>query len=89
MGLSIRAADDRHQFLDLLTLLGLVAGGDRVLDAMADMVAKYLFFKTPQCRAHRRDLRDDVDAVAVLVDHARQAADLALDPAQTLRCSMP
>jgi hypothetical protein len=31
-----------------------------------------------------RDLGEDVDAVGVLVDHPLQAADLALDPAQTI-----
>ena len=35
-----------------------------------------------QCRAHGADLRDDVDAVAVLFDHAREAAHLAFDAAQ-------
>jgi hypothetical protein len=85
MGLSIRAADDRHQFLYLPTLLGLVPRGNRVLDAMAYMVPKYLLFKTPQCGTNRGDLRYDVNAVAILVDHAREAADLALNPAQTLR----
>src|SRR4051812_22929216 len=32
----------------------------------------------------RGDLREDVDAVAVRLDHALHAADLALDPAQPL-----
>src|SRR6202011_5968591 len=31
---------------------------------------------------HRRNLRDDIDAVTVVVDHFGQAADLAFDPAQ-------
>ena len=30
---------------------------------------------------HRRDLREDVDAVGVFIDKSLQAADLALDPA--------
>jgi uncharacterized protein len=33
---------------------------------------------------HGRDLREDVDAVAVLVDHALDAADLAFDASQTV-----
>ena len=32
----------------------------------------------------RRDLGEDVDAVAIVLDHALDAADLALDPAQAL-----
>ena len=55
-----------------------------MLDAMADMVAQDLLLKPPQRRAHRRNLRDDVDAVAVLFHHARQAAHLAFDPVQSL-----
>ena len=34
-----------------------------------------------RCR-HRRDLRQDVDAVAVVVDHALDAAHLSFDPVQ-------
>jgi hypothetical protein len=30
------------------------------------------------------DLREDVDAVRILVDHSLQTADLALDPAQSI-----
>src|SRR5262245_137631 len=55
-----------------------------MLDAMRDMIAQNFLLDAAQRRAHRGDLRDDVDAVAVLVDHLRQAADLALDPAQAL-----
>jgi hypothetical protein len=80
--LPVRSADDFNQFRDLLALIGLVAARDRMLDAMGDVVLQDLLFDPPQRGAHRRDLRDDVDAVAVLVDHFREAADLALDPAQ-------
>ena len=59
--------------LTLAPLLALVAAGDRVLDAMADVVAQDLLLDPPQRGAHRRNLRDDVDAVAVLLDHARRA----------------
>ncbi len=34
-------------------------------------------------RSDRIDLGEDVDAIAVLLDHAREAAHLALDPAQS------
>src|SRR5262245_59976116 len=53
-----------------------------MLDAMGDVVLQHLLLDPPQRGANRRDLRDDVDAVAVPVDHFREAADLALDPAQ-------
>src|SRR5215813_4388895 len=88
VALAVRAADHIHQFRDLLPLIGLVTAGDGMLDAMGDMVAQHLLLDAAERGAHGRDLRDDVDAVAVLVDHFRQAANLALDPAEALlnRC---
>jgi YHS domain-containing protein len=53
-----------------------------MLDAMRHVILQHLFLNAAKRGAHRRDLRDDVDAIAVLVDHLREAADLALDPAQ-------
>src|SRR5215475_2408733 len=88
VGLSVRAADYIHQFRDLFPLIGLVAAGNGVLDAMSDMIAQHLLLDAAERGAHRGDLRDDVDAVAVLVDHFRQAPNLAFDPAEPLlnRC---
>ena len=80
--LPVGATDHGHQFRDLLALIGLVAAGDGVFDAMRDVIPQHLLLDTPQRRPHRRYLGDDVDAVAVLVDHPGQAADLALDPAE-------
>src|SRR5262249_59538276 len=51
---------------------------------MGDVVAQDPLREPAQRGAHRRHLRHDVDAVAVVLDHARQAAHLALDPAETL-----
>jgi hypothetical protein len=48
------------------------------------MIPQHLFLDAPERGPHRRYLRDDIDAIAVLVDHFRQAANLALDPAQPL-----
>ena len=50
-----------------------------------DVVAQHLLLDAPQRRADGGDLRDDVDAVAVLLDHAGEAAHLALDAAQALQ----
>src|SRR5260221_9156724 len=49
---------------------------------MRHAIPRHFFLDAPECCTNRRDLRDDIDAVAVLVDHFRQAADLAFDPAQ-------
>src|ERR1700682_4028649 len=82
--LPIGPADHGHQFRDLFPLIGLVAAGDRMFDAMRHVIPQHLFLDAPQRGAYRGNLRHDVDAVAVLVDHFRQAANLALDPAQAL-----
>jgi len=79
---AFRAAKDVHELGDLAALLGLVARSDGVLDAVRHVIGKYLFLGAAQRGAHRRQLRDDIDAIAVLLDHAGQAAHLAFDPRQ-------
>ena len=48
------------------------------------MIGEDFLLGAAQRRAHRRELGDDVDAIAVVLDHAREAAHLALDPVQAL-----
>ena len=67
------------QLVDLAALLTAVAAGDRVLDAVADMILQNLLLDPPQRSAHRRNLREDVDAVAIALDHTGDPAYLALD----------
>jgi hypothetical protein len=52
---------------------------------MADMILQYLLLDPPQRSAYRRDLRDDVDAVAVTLDHAGDPAHLTLDPVEAAK----
>jgi hypothetical protein len=80
--LSICAADDGHEFLDLPSLLGFAARGDRVLDAMADVIPQDLFLETPQGGSHSRNLGDDIDAIPVVLDHARKPSHLTLDASE-------
>lgn len=61
-----------------------IAAGDRPLDAMADVVAQDVALNPAQRGGDRRDLRDDVDAITILVHHARKAAHLAFDPIESL-----
>jgi hypothetical protein len=82
--LPVGAADHGHQFGDLFPLIGLVAAGDRMFDAMRHVIPQHLLFNATERGPDSGYLSDDVDAVAVLVDHLGQAADLALDPAETL-----
>src|SRR5215217_7532877 len=55
-----------------------------MLDAGCRMVAEDFLLDRAQRRAHRGDLRDHVDAVAVLFDHTGKPANLPLDPLQAL-----
>lgn len=79
---SVGPSDDGHELRDLPALVALVPASDRMFDAMGDVVLKDLLLDAPQRGADRGDLRHDVDAVAVLVDHLGEAADLAFDPAK-------
>ena len=80
--LSVGTTHHGHEFLDFAALLGLVARRDGVVDAMRDVITQDLFLDATKGGAHRRDLRDNVDAIAVVVHHAGETANLALDPAQ-------
>jgi hypothetical protein len=80
--LPVRSTYHRHQFRYLFPLIGLVTAGDRVFDAMRHVVPQHFLLDAPQRGAHGRDLRDDIDAVAILVNHFGQTADLAFDTAE-------
>lgn len=49
---------------------------------MGDVILEDLFLRPAQRGTNGRDLRYDVDAVTVLLDHTREAAHLALDAAE-------
>src|SRR5712671_5543504 len=80
--LSVGAANHIHEFGDLAALIGLVAGGDRMLDAVGDVVAQDFLLDPAQRGFCRRDLRHHVDAIAVVRDHPGETADLALNSLQ-------
>src|SRR4051812_8894281 len=82
--LPVRPANHGHQFRYLCALIRLVATRNRVFDAMRHVILEHFFLDAPQRRTDRRDLGDDIDAIAVLVHHPGQAAHLALDAVQTL-----
>jgi len=59
-----------------------VSGRDRVFDASLYMVAENFILDLLECRFDSLNLVEDIDAIAVLGDHAGDAADLAFDAAQ-------
>ena len=81
----MHAAEHVHQFGDLLSLIAFVAADDGVFHTMGDMVAKDFLLGAAQRRPHRGYLRHDIDAVAVVLDHAGEATHLPLDAAQALQ----
>lgn len=83
--LAIGAAEHIHDLGELYALILLVAAGDRMLDAVGHVVTKNLFLGTAQRRPDRRNLGDDIDAVAVVLDHPSEPADLAFDALEPFR----
>lgn len=77
-----------HQLCDLLSLLSLVAARNGVLNAMTNVIFQYSFLNPPQRCAHSGYLGDDIDAVALLIDHLGDAAHLPFDLAQPLQADV-
>jgi hypothetical protein len=80
--LPVSSAENVHDLRDLLPLVLLIAACNCVLDAMGNVVAKNLLLCTAERRPNGGYLGHHVDAVAILIDHPRQASDLAFDPAE-------
>lgn len=78
---STQYASEFSYFAPLLTF---VARGDRIFDAVRDMVGENFLLRTPECCLNCRNLRDDVDAIAIFFDHPGKAADLAFNPVESL-----
>ena len=80
-----REALDRGEQLGRLRLRGLpVAGRERSGDAVLDMVFEELQCERVERRLHCAHLREHVDAVAIVFDHAGDPPHLALDPRKTV-----
>ncbi len=52
---------------------------------MVDVIAENFFLDSLQGRADRMGLGQHVDAIAIVLDHSENTADLALDAPQTNR----
>src|SRR5688500_2698684 len=77
------AGDRLGRLAHLLVGLG-AAGARRFDDAVAHVLLEQAEGDRLQRLRHRRDLRQDVDAVLLVLDHALKAAGLALDAAEPL-----
>src|SRR2546423_14756813 len=81
------ASEQLDQFSRLLALLLGIATDDRAFDAMMKVALEHFGLDPRERRPNGLQLRQDVDAVAVLFDHARNAAHLAFDSAQAIEQS--
>ena len=84
MGLG-EALHGLEQLAALLVRGGRVARGERAGDAVLDVLFEHLQRDGLERGADGAELRQDVDAVAVVLDHARDAAHLALDAREALQ----
>jgi hypothetical protein len=55
-----------------------------VSNSVRHVVAQNFLLGPAQRRPHRRDLRDDVDTIALVFDHTVESAHLALDAVEPL-----
>ena len=83
----IKPADGSHQLVGLLVALVGLRTDHAVVGVIVEQAERDLVERS----LHRRDLREHVDAITVLVDHPLDPRDLPADPAQPfdqlfLRC---
>src|SRR3954452_18282916 len=76
--------DCLEQLVGLRLRFGFVAGGEGAGDAMIDVLVEDLEAEALERGGDGADLGEDVDAVAVVGDHALDSAHLPLDPVQAL-----
>src|SRR5262245_45986081 len=77
--------DRGEELLRLFLRSRLVAGSHRPRDAVLHVPVEDLEREAVERGRDGPDLREDVDAVAVVVDHLLDPADLPLDPVEALR----
>gem|GEM_PF-3998711 len=83
--LAICSAYDSHKFFNLAALLGFGSRGYSMLNAMTDMIPKDFLLQPSQGSAYGRNLRDDIDAITVLLHHSGKPSNLALNPREAFR----
>src|SRR5579884_1829864 len=84
LGRAGEAVDGGDQLFGLLPRRTLVARGERVRDAVPDVGVEDAEREALERGRHGSDLREHVDAVAVVLDHLLDPTHLALDPVQAL-----
>lgn len=85
LSLSGYPTDGLDQFLDLRPLVGDVPRRKRAGHTMENVVAQDFLLGPLQGGPDRRDLRDNIDAVAIAPDHSRDPANLSRNPVEPLQ----
>ncbi len=73
--------EDSHDLVDLLLAILRTPGDERVGDTRFHMGAKHELAKAIERGANGRHLKQDIDAVAILFEHALDTCNLAGDSA--------
>src|SRR6266550_6872814 len=79
-----KSLDCRQELFALLRSRLWVPGGECVGDAVIHVVVQHLEGECAEGCVDRSDLREDVDAIPISLDHSLDPANLALDPVETL-----
>jgi hypothetical protein len=75
--------ENLHKLGDFAPLIRCITRLNRMLDTMLDVVLKNRILNLLERGLYCIDLVDDIDTIAVVRDHARDTANLALDAAQS------
>src|ERR1700733_2153826 len=84
-GLPGHPADRFHQFVHLVPLFDRIAGRKGTGYAVRYMIVQDLFLHLVESCTNGIDLGEDVDAVALALNHAEHPPDLAFDALQSRR----
>ncbi len=76
------ALEDLNKLGDFTPLILCISRDDRMLNAMLDVIVQNFVLDFPQGSLNGLDLVDDIDAVSVTGNHARDTANLTLYAAQ-------
>lgn len=85
LSLSFGSAEHVDDLGYFLSLIGFVPTRNGVLDAVSHMIAQDFFLGTPESCPDSRNLSHKINAVAILLDHARETSDLTFNTAEPLQ----
>ena len=78
------ATENVHELRNLAPPHGCVVADNSLFDAMRDVLTQDFLLNASERSSDGGDLRDDIDAVAIFLNHAGETTNLALDAAQAL-----